>query len=325
VARPLTAPPTALETNLSFSGSRLARRAPWQQKFTLGPGDVLNFGFYGQPELTRADVLIGPDGRVSYLQAQDVMAAGLTVDELREKMDKELGTFYRSPHTMITPVAYNSKKYYVLGKVANRGVFPLDRPITVVEAVARAKGLETGLVNNQDPVEVADLQRSFLMRQGKRVPVNLEALFQQGDLSQNIGIEPEDYLYFAAGSLKEVYVLGEVRNPGPVSHNQLTTVIGAISTRGGFTERAYKRHVLVVRGSLNSPQTFVVNTLATVDARGLDMKLEPKDIVYVSWRPFIKAEELLDLAATAFIQSAVAAWAGKNVPALITRPILPSL
>ncbi len=314
-----------VETNLSFSGTKPAKRANWQRRFTLGSGDVLNFGFYGQPELARNEVLIGPDGRVSYLQAQDIMAAGLTVDELRTNVDQALGTFYRSPHTIITPVAYNSKKYYVLGKVMTRGVFPLDRPITVVEAVARAKGLETGILDSQNSIDLVDLQRSFLMREGKRVPVNLEALFQQGDLSQNVGIEPEDYLYFAAGVLKEVYVLGEVRNPGPLTHTENTTVVGAIASKGGFTDRAYKRHVLVVRGSLNSPQTYVVNTLATVDARGLDFKLQPKDIVYVSWRPFIKAEELLDLAATAFIQSTVAAWAGKNIHPLITSPFLPSL
>src|SRR5258705_332913 len=168
-------PAGVAETNLSFSGTKPAKRANWQRKFTLGPGDVLSFGFYGQPELSRNEVLIGPDGRVSYLQAQDVMAAGLTVDELRTNVDQALGTFYRSPHTMIMPVAYNSKKYYVLGKVVTRGVFPLDRPITVVEAVARAKGLETGILDSQNSIDLVDLQRSFLMREGKRVPVNLEA------------------------------------------------------------------------------------------------------------------------------------------------------
>ena len=313
------------ETNLAFSGAAAGRRAAWQQKFTLGPGDVLNFGLFGQPEQARTEVPVGPDGRVSYLQATDIVATGLTVDELRAKIEEELGKYYRSPRVLITPVAYNSKKYYVLGKVMNRGVFPLDRPVTIVEAVARAKGLETGILDNQNSVDLVDLQHSFLMRDGKRLPVDLERLFQQGDLSQNIGLQPDDYLYFAPGALKEVYVLGEIRLPGPLTWTENTTVIRAIAGRGGFTERAYKSRVVVVRGSLNAPQTYVVDTLATVDARALDFKLAPKDIVYISWRPFIKAEELLDLAATAFIQSAVAAWAGQNVGPFISSPILPSL
>ena len=325
VALAAAAQPLAVETNASFGITRPLKRSRWQQEFTLGPGDVLSFTLFGQPELARTEVPIGPDGRVTYLQAQDVLASGMTIDQLRTNIDRELSNFYRTPRTIITPVAYNSKKYYVLGNVVNPGVFSLDRPVTVIEAVARAHGLQTGILDYQNSVDIVDLQRSFVVRQGKQLPIDLEKLFQQGDLSQNVGVEPEDYLYFARGALKEVYVVGEVRIPGPVVYTENTTVVAAISTRGGFTDRAYKSHVLVVRGSLNAPKTFVVDTRATVDARAIDFRLQSKDIVYVSYRPFIKAEELLDLAATAFIQSAVSAWAGKNIGPLIKSAILPEL
>ena len=105
---------------------------------------LVNFALYGQPEFNQADVFIGPDGRISFLQAQDIMAAGLTVDELRAKFDEALSKYYRTPRTIITPTNFRSKKYYVLGKVVNRGVFTLERPLTIVEAVARAKGAPLG-------------------------------------------------------------------------------------------------------------------------------------------------------------------------------------
>ncbi|MDB6031019.1 MAG: Polysaccharide export protein, partial [Verrucomicrobiales bacterium] len=316
----------SFQTNTSFSAALSpTQRADWQKKLTLGPGDMLNFTLFGQPELARNEVMIGPDGRVSYLQAQDIMAAGFTVDELRKKFDEELSKYYRAPNVIVTPFAYNSKKYYVLGKVMNKGVFTLDRPITVMEAVARAHGFETGTIDNQNSVDLVDLQKSFVMRQGKRLPVNLEKLFQEGDLSQNAPLEPNDYLYFASGALKEVYVLGDVNVPGPHTWTENVTVISAISARGGYTLRAYKSKVLVIRGSLNKPQTFVVDTWATLDGRATDFKLEPKDIIFVPHRPFIRAEELLDLAATAFIQSSVAAWAGGNVGPIFTKPVLPNL
>ncbi|MBW8864151.1 MAG: polysaccharide biosynthesis/export family protein, partial [Verrucomicrobia bacterium] len=70
-------------TNLNFSVTSPAQRAGWQQHLTLGAGDVLDFAIYGEPTLTQTGVPIGPDGRVSFLEAQDVQAAGLTVDELR--------------------------------------------------------------------------------------------------------------------------------------------------------------------------------------------------------------------------------------------------
>jgi protein involved in polysaccharide export with SLBB domain len=266
-------------------------------------------------------VAVGPDGRISYLQATDIPATGLTVDQLREKLDQELAKYYRTPRTVLVPVTFKSKKYYVLGKVANRGVFSLERPLTIVEAVARAHGLETGLIDNNNLADIADLQRSFLMRNGQRLKVNFERLFQEGDLSQNVAIEPEDYLYFASMAMKEVYVLGEVRQPGPTPHTSNSTVTHAIANRGGFNDRAYKSRVVVIRGSLNNPRTYVVNVWETLEARSLDFKLEPRDIIYVHYRPFIKVEELLDLAASAFVQSAVTAWTGKHIGAVITKPI----
>ncbi len=307
---------------VSFSVISPDQKAPWQQRLTLGPGDSLNLSIYGQPELVRTEVMIGPDGRLSFLQA-DIPAAGLTVDELRGKLDEELGKFYRTPRTIVTPVAFRSKKYYVLGKVASRGVYVLDQPITLLEAVARAHGLETGLVDNQNTVELADLQRSFLVRQGKRVQIDFEKLFQEGDLSHNIPIEPGDYLYFAPVNLREVYVFGEVNSPGPVTYMANTTVVGAISARAGFTDKAYKGRVLVIRGSLNRPRTFIIDVWGNLEARSVGFKLEPKDIIYVSRRPFTRVEEVLDLAATAFIESAFSTYALDKVGPLIKSPILP--
>jgi polysaccharide biosynthesis/export protein len=305
-------PALALQTNLAFSVVNPSQRAAWQQHLTLGPGDVLNLGLYGAPELIRAEVSIGPDGRISYLEAQDVRAEGLTIDELRAALDKELANYRRAPRTMITPVAFRSKRYYILGKVMTKGVYTLDRPMTVLEAIARAHGLENGLVD-RNVVDLADFQKSFLARGGKRYPLNFEKLFQDGDLSQNIPIEPGDYIYFPSTEIKEVYVVGEVRLPGAVTYNPDMTIMAAITERGGYSERAYKSKVLVVRGSLNNPEAIAVNTHAILDGKELNFKLQPRDIIYVNSRPFIKVEELADLAATAFIQSLITSWVGVDL------------
>jgi hypothetical protein len=108
-------------------------------------------------------------------------------------------------------------------------------------------------------------------------------------------------------------VVGEVRLPGPVAYTRDLTAISAIAARGGYTDRAFKMRVLVVRGSLSNPEPYVVNTHSTLVAKGLDFKLLPNDIVFVNSRPFIKVEEAADLAATAFIQSVITSWVGVDV------------
>ena len=133
--------------------------------------------------------------------------------EILGELDQALGKYYQNPHSAISPAAIRSKKYFVLGAVANKGVYNFDRPLTVIEACARAGGLQTGLYE-RNTVELADLGRSFLVRGGKRVPVNFEKLFQRGDLTQNVPLEPDDYLYFALANANEIYVLGEVGAPG---------------------------------------------------------------------------------------------------------------
>jgi protein involved in polysaccharide export with SLBB domain len=290
-----------VNANLSLSVRTPDRRAAWQQKLTLGPGDILNLSIFEMPETVRTEVPITPDGHITFLQARDITAAGLTIDELRAKLDEALGKFYQNPRVVVVPAAIHSKKYFLLGSVVNGGVYTFDRPLTVIEAIARAGGLETGL-SEQRSVELTDLAHSFLVRNGQRMSLDFERLFQRGDLSQNVPLEPDDYLYFASAQANEIYVLGEVMSPGVVAYAPRPTVLNVIAARGGYTLRAYKGRVLVVRGSLEHPETFDIDTRAILSGDKPDFKLQPKDIVYVSINPWKVGGEVLDTAVRAFVQ-----------------------
>jgi protein involved in polysaccharide export with SLBB domain len=311
----------ALNTNRLFSVSHPSQRAEWQRHLTLGPGDTLNFVLYDKPDSAKRDVPIGPDGRVTFLQAEDIVATGLTIDELRAAFDKELGKFYNTPRTIITPARFQSKKFYLLGAVTRKGVFQLSRPTTMIEAIAQAGGLETGLFE-QNTIELADLGHSFMIRNGKRLPVNFEALFHRGDLAQNIAMEPDDYVFFASASANQIFVVGAVGAQGVVFHTPNASVISAITARGGFADKAYQSRVLVIRGSLATPETFIVDAKSILAGEKPDFRLEPKDIVFVSRRPWARIEEILDGATVAFIQAAVVTYTGSNVRPLIRDPLV---
>jgi protein involved in polysaccharide export with SLBB domain len=317
---PASAPTTvSASTNRLFSASHPSQRAEWQRRLTLGPGDTLNLMLFEHPESAKREIPIGPDGRITFLQAEDVMAAGLTIDELREAVEKELGKFYNGPRAIITPGSYNSKKFYLLGAVSRKGVFTLNRPTTLIEAIAQAGGLETGLFD-QNTVELADLSHSFMIRDGKRFTVDFEQLFQRGDLSQNIAIEPNDYVFFASAAANQIFVVGAVGGSGVVPYTPNASLISAITSRGGFVDKAYQSRVLVVRGSLNKPECIIVDAKAILAGEKPDFRLEPKDIVYVSRRPWARIEEILDTATTAFIQSAVVTYTGFHIRPLIQQP-----
>jgi protein involved in polysaccharide export with SLBB domain len=291
---------------------------PWQQKLTLGPGDVFDVALYGQPDSSRAGITVGPDGRFSYLQALDVPVEGLTVDELRAKLEKILGQYHQEPRVIVTPVSFQSKKYYIFGNVQARGSFPLDKPVTIIEAVARARGFAGGASQGGGSFVQADLSQAFLVRRQPngafdREVVDFEALFQRGDLKQNKLLAPEDYLYFPPIGTEEVYVLGEVASRGPLPYSPKLTALGAVAGRGGFTDGAWRQKILVVRGSLQRPETFVVDIAAVLRAAAPDFELKPKDIVYVSRKPWAKAEELLKAASSDFVRAMVTTYVGREI------------
>jgi len=291
----------------------------WRTRYELGPGDVINFSLYGRPELDRPGFRIAPDGTISYLQAQNINISGLTIDEARLAIEKGLASNFRSPRVIITPQEVGSKRFTILGKVINKGVVTLERPITLVEAIANAGGIETCLFE-RNTIELADLDRSFVSRKGQQLPVDFRRLLNEGDMKQNIEIEPNDFIFIASTITNDYYVLGAVVNPGVQGLTPDASVVSAISRRGGLTDRAWTDRVLVVRGSFTKPETFVVNLKNVLAAKEGDFKLQPKDIVFVSERPWAAAEDVLKLALSAFATSASSTWVNLNVDPILTSP-----
>lgn len=293
-----------------------------EMPYRLGAGDVLSIQFYGRPELTRPEVTVAPDGTISYLSATGLEVRGRTVDEARGVIVTALEKFYRNPRVIVTPIKLVSKNYTIMGMVKLSGVFPLEQPITLIEALARSGGTVSGLFDRRY-VDLADLERSFILRDGKHLPVNFKKLMLQGDMSQNVALVPGDYIQVASALSNDYYVLGSVRKPGREGFTEGASVIAAISKRLGFRDESYRERVLVVRGSMTKPEVIVVNADAILKGAQKDFPLQPKDIVYVSNRPWRKAEEIMDSAVTVFLQSAVATWTGGNAPVFFRNAFLP--
>src|ERR1017187_5214248 len=135
---------------------------------------------------------------------------------------------------------------------------------------------------------------------------------------REVGLEPDDFLYIAPTDANEIYVLGQVGAPGVAAFLPRISAMSVIAARGGFTPQAFRSRVLVVRGSVTHPQTFVVDASAILSAQKTDFQLQAKDIVYVSQSPWVKAEDVLDVAVTAFVQGFVVNTTSRKVRPLTT-------
>ena len=158
------------------------------------------------------------------------------------------------------------------------------------------------------------------MRQGQFLPVDFYRLLREGDTSQNIYLQPDDFVFVRSALASEVYVLGAVRFPRAVAYTERMSLVSAIAGGNGparydllstadagpFQKDAYLSHVAIVRGSLAEPQVAIVDYSAVVKGKAPDVQLEPGDIVYVPNTPYATLKRYLNTIVNTFITTVAA-------------------
>lgn len=277
--------------------------------FTLGPGDRLDIELQGETN-SLTQTTVGPDGKIYFYLLPGLDVWGLTLGQARSAMEQQLGQYMRgAPQVNVVLRSVESKRVWLLGRFQQPGLYNMSTPITLLEAIAMAGGSQSFAGQKQisegGPIgeDLADLQHSFIVRNGKMIPVDFNALLNKGDLSQNIYLQPDDFVYFSPAYTKEVYVLGAVTQPKPVQYVQGLTLLGAISGAYGTVRDAYLAHVTIIRGSLSKPEVSFVNYYDIVNGRALDVELQPHDIVYIPLTPYRYLRKYLDVALDTFVSS----------------------
>jgi polysaccharide biosynthesis/export protein len=288
--------------------------------FTLGPGDSVEIEVAGAPN-SRALTLVGPDGKIYYYLLSGLDVWGLTLKQTRDLLERELAKYLTNPQVTLTLRAVGSKHVWLLGKLNRPGIYPLAGPTTLLESLAAAGGMakSTSQVNSE---ELADLRHSFVVRQGQSLPVDFKRLLEEGDTSQNIYLQPDDFVFVPSILAQEVYVLGAVKVPRILPYTERLTLVSAIANAvgmdryewvnagggdpGPFTKDAYLSHVAIVRGSLSTPQVAVVDYNAIVKGRARDVRLEPGDIVFVPNSPYTTLKRYFNIILNTFVSTVAA-------------------
>ena len=157
---------------------------PTEDLFTLGPGDSLEIEIAGILT-SRAATLVGPDGKIYYYLLPGLNVWGLTLQQTRDLLEKELAKYLSSPQVTVTLRTVGSKYIWMLGRVNRPGIYPLTGPMTLLESLAGAGGTSRSQSQSTSE-ELADLRHSFVVRQGQFIPVDFQRLLSEGDASQNI-------------------------------------------------------------------------------------------------------------------------------------------
>jgi polysaccharide export outer membrane protein len=108
--------------------------------YTIGVTDVLRINVWKNPELTVDAVPVRSDGKISVPLINDIQAEGLTPEELRDVIARELAEFISDPNVTVVVISVNSRFVSVMGEVARPMRLELKRDLRVLEAIAEAGG-----------------------------------------------------------------------------------------------------------------------------------------------------------------------------------------
>jgi polysaccharide export outer membrane protein len=158
---------------------------PSSEGYRLQPGDVLQVGVWKETDL-QSEIVIRPDGGISFPLAGDMQAAGHTTDELRAELETRVRKLVPDAVVTVEVKAPNGNRVYVIGKVNKPGDFALNRPIDVMQAISLAGGVTPFASTNRIRVLHREGARQVAVRfrysdvaRGRHLEQNI--LLQSGD------------------------------------------------------------------------------------------------------------------------------------------------
>ena len=116
--------------------------------YKIQPGDMLEISVWREENMLR-QVLVRPDGGLSYPLVGEVQAAGKSVGELQALITERLGKYMPDPVVTVSTQQLSGNKIYVVGRVQRPGEFTANRYMDVVQALSLAGGMTPYAAGNK--------------------------------------------------------------------------------------------------------------------------------------------------------------------------------
>jgi len=198
----------SIKRDLPAATSALPRPTGEAPAYLIQPGDILESHHVIDPTLDQ-QVLVAPDGRVSFRYASDILAAGLTLPQLRERVVAEAGITDRGFDVVLRSSV--GTRVYVTGEVTTPGEILVNGDISSLQAISRAGGFKLS----------AQTDEVVLLRRDKAhhptlYAVNLSAATNGVAPEDDVMLQTYDVLYVPrdrAGNLSMIFE--RIRNAIP--------------------------------------------------------------------------------------------------------------
>ncbi|HOH25879.1 MAG TPA: polysaccharide biosynthesis/export family protein [Syntrophorhabdus sp.] len=251
-----------------------------QDDYVIGPEDEISITVWDHPDLTRK-IRVNLEGKISFPLIGEVPVGGLTTIEIEKKIGDLLNKDYIiNPQVSVVIESYKSSKVSIMGEVKMPGPYALTRRMNVVEALSMAGGLlseadhEIMIVRPKKSDQAGRALLPEEVEDSEIIRIQIRDMLQrEGDMEEkarNIEVRNGDTIFVPKARM--FYVTGEVMKPGQYAYQRGMSLLHAISTAGGFTEKARRSKVKVVRQSQGKKVELSLT---------LDKPIEPGDTVIV--------------------------------------------
>ncbi len=155
--------------------------------YVIGSGDILTINVWKEPEASVLAAAVRPDGMISVPIVKDVQAAGLTPLELQSVLAEKFAKFFKGADVSVIVKEIHSQRVYVIGAVKKEGPVDMKAPLTVLQAVAEAGGLN----------DYAKRSKIYILRKtpaGRevRLPFDYSAVIKGSKGEQNVTLQVGD-------------------------------------------------------------------------------------------------------------------------------------
>lgn len=259
--------------------------ADGDNRYRIGPGDVLDIRILNRPNLSRESVRVEGNGMIRMpLIDNEIMAGCKTEGELAKEIAEKYTKFYRNPQVDVFIKEYKSKQAAIIGAVNEQSRFELQRRVRLLELLTYAKGPSAKAGQTINIVHSPPTLSCALP--GSEQPDLAFSSYKLSDTlmglpNANPWIEPGDIITLPEAP--QAYVVGNVFSPLTIPLKEPVTISRAIAMAGGLKQDSKKNKVRIVRqepGSSTSKE-MIVDLSAIEKKRAEDIALMPNDIIDV--------------------------------------------
>jgi polysaccharide export outer membrane protein len=263
----------------------LAPLYPQDDRYRIGPGDVIDIRIYNRPQLSRDAVRVEGNGMIRMpLIENEIQAACLTEGELAKEISTRYAKYYKNLQVDIFIKEYHSKQVAIIGAVNEQSRFELQRRVRLLELLTYAKG------PSAKAGQTINIVHSTAVSPCKQTDdTDTAAAFSSYKLSDVLLGDPKSNPYLDAGDIvtlpeaDQVYVVGNVFMPLTIALKEPITLTRAIAMAGGLKQDTRKDKIRILR---QEPGTTIRKEI-TVDLSAIekksseDLALAPNDIIDV--------------------------------------------